>query len=62
MPGSATQAWLLVQAVRALPRAPRPVRHALTSLGGGPAAILERTSLVDRADLGLRPGAQAWGA
>lgn len=58
VPGSSVQAWLLVQAVRALPRVPGPVRRALTSLGGGPAAMLERTSLGDPADLGLRADAQ----
>jgi len=39
------QLWALAQAMWLLPRVPRPIRRALTSYGGGPAAMLDAVEL-----------------
>lgn len=49
VPRSAGQVWLMAQAVRMLPRLPRPVRPRLTSFGGGPAAMLIKVPLPEPA-------------
>lgn len=48
---SAAQGWVMAQAVRLLPRLPRPVRRRLTSFGGGPADMLTQIHLPDPAPL-----------
>ncbi|WP_238012471.1 FAD-dependent monooxygenase [Dactylosporangium sp. AC04546] len=45
IPRSTTQLWAMAQAIRLLPRLPRPVQRRLTSFGGGPAAMLEGVQL-----------------
>jgi 2-polyprenyl-6-methoxyphenol hydroxylase-like FAD-dependent oxidoreductase len=47
IPGSSVQLWAMAQAMRLLPRLPRPARSRLTSFGGGPAAMLEAVKLRD---------------
>jgi 2-polyprenyl-6-methoxyphenol hydroxylase-like FAD-dependent oxidoreductase len=47
IPGSHAQLWAMAQAMRLLPRLPRPARRLLTSFGGGPAAMLEAVKLRD---------------
>ena len=47
IPGSRAQLWAMAQAMRLLPRLPRPARRRLTSFGGGPAAMLEAVKLRD---------------
>ena len=47
IPGSRAQLWAMAQAMRLLPRLPRPARRRLTSFGGGPAAMLEAVRLRD---------------
>ncbi|MEU4422394.1 FAD-dependent monooxygenase [Actinoplanes sp. NPDC024001] len=41
VPRTRAQVWVAAQAMRLLPRLPRPVRSRLTSFGGGPAAMLD---------------------
>ncbi|WP_433053457.1 FAD-dependent monooxygenase [Dactylosporangium sp. CS-033363] len=45
IPGSGLQLWTMAQALRALPHLPRPLQRALTSFGGGPAAMLSGVQL-----------------
>jgi len=45
IPNSRMQLWALAQAMWLLPRVPRPIRRALTSYGGGPAAMLDAVEL-----------------
>jgi 2-polyprenyl-6-methoxyphenol hydroxylase-like FAD-dependent oxidoreductase len=47
IPGSRMQVWAMAQAMRLLPRLPSPIRRALTSYGGGPAAMLDAVQLRD---------------
>jgi 2-polyprenyl-6-methoxyphenol hydroxylase-like FAD-dependent oxidoreductase len=47
IPGSRIQLWAMAQAIRLLPRLPRPIRRTLTSYGGGPAAMLDAVQLRD---------------
>jgi 2-polyprenyl-6-methoxyphenol hydroxylase-like FAD-dependent oxidoreductase len=47
IPGSRLQLWAMAQAIRLLPRLPRPIRRALTNYGGGPAAMLDAVQLRD---------------
>jgi len=47
IPRSGMQLWATAQAIRLLPRLPRPARRWLTSYGGGPAAMLEAVKLRD---------------
>lgn len=47
IPRSSVQLWAMAQAMRLLPRLPRPARRQLTSFGGGPAAMLEAVKLRD---------------
>lgn len=52
IPGSRPQLWAMAQAMRLLPRLPRPARRRLTSFGGGPAAMLEAVDLRDPGEIG----------
>jgi 2-polyprenyl-6-methoxyphenol hydroxylase-like FAD-dependent oxidoreductase len=45
VPRGRAQVWAFAQALRLLPRLPRPLRTRLTSFGGGPAAMLEGITL-----------------
>jgi 2-polyprenyl-6-methoxyphenol hydroxylase-like FAD-dependent oxidoreductase len=45
IPRSHLQLWTMAQAIRLLPRLPAPARRALTSFGGGPAAMLDAVKL-----------------
>jgi len=47
IPRSGIQLWAMAQAIRLLPRLPRPARRWLTSYGGGPAAMLDAVKLRD---------------
>jgi 2-polyprenyl-6-methoxyphenol hydroxylase-like FAD-dependent oxidoreductase len=47
IPRSGVQLWAMAQAIRLLPRLPRPARRWLTSYGGGPAAMLDAVKLRD---------------
>ena len=47
IPRSATQVWVMAQAMRLLPRLPGPIRRKMTSFGGGPAAMLNSVTLRD---------------
>jgi 2-polyprenyl-6-methoxyphenol hydroxylase-like FAD-dependent oxidoreductase len=47
IPRSRIQLTLMAEAMRLLPRLPRPVRKRLTSFGGGPAAMLDAVKLRD---------------
>jgi 2-polyprenyl-6-methoxyphenol hydroxylase-like FAD-dependent oxidoreductase len=45
VPRSGLQVWTMAQALRLLPKLPRPLQKRLTSFGGGPAAMLEGVQL-----------------
>jgi len=45
VPRNRAQVWATAQAMRLLPRLPRPLRSRLTSFGGGPAAMLDGLAL-----------------
>ncbi|WP_432832636.1 FAD-dependent monooxygenase [Dactylosporangium sp. CA-092794] len=45
VPRSERQIWTTAQALRLLPRLPKPLRARLTSFGGGPAAMLDGVRL-----------------
>jgi len=45
VPRSGLQVWTMAQALRLLPRLPRPLQRRLTSFGGGPAAMLDGVRL-----------------
>lgn len=47
IPRSNIQLWAMAQAIRLLPRLPRPAQRWLTSYGGGPAAMLDSVQLRD---------------
>ena len=51
IPRSRPQVWALAQAMWLLPRVPGPIRRALTSYGGGPAAMLDAVKLRDPSTL-----------
>jgi 2-polyprenyl-6-methoxyphenol hydroxylase-like FAD-dependent oxidoreductase len=45
IPRSELHVWTMAQALRLLPRLPRPLQRRLTSFGGGPAAMLDGVRL-----------------
>ncbi len=51
IPDSTAQIWAIAQAMRILPRLPKPLRRWITSFAGGPAAMLSRVSLRDPASV-----------
>jgi hypothetical protein len=51
IPRSHLQVWATAQAIRLLPQLPAPARRRLTSLGGGPTAMLNVVKLRDPSTL-----------